>query len=66
MDCGRLESVSGAEVAKLVDATVSKTVALNGACRFESGLRHQGHVVCWVVALPSGVKVAQRPLKPLV
>ena len=30
-----------AEVAELVDATVSKTVVLKGTCRFESGLRHQ-------------------------
>ena len=30
-----------AEVAELVDATVSKTVAPQGACRFDPGLRHQ-------------------------
>jgi hypothetical protein len=53
-----------AEVAELVDATVSKTVVPKGTCRFESGLRHQSASL--VEPVPSGVTVAQGPLEPFV
>ena len=61
-----------AEVAELVDATVSKTVVLQGTCRFEPGLRHQARrqlgrqAARACLTLPSGVTVARGPLEPLV
>ena len=66
MDRGRAESVSGAEVAKLVDATVSNTVALNGRAGSSPafGTNNIGRPLRGT--LPSGVTVAPGPLEPLV
>lgn len=52
-----------AEVAELVDATVSKTVEGRLSCRFEPDLRH--HDKTKRNALPICVVVAQRTLNPL-